>query len=138
MCLNSPPLTPPESSDKMTSKSAKLPLYEATTDVKDIFSEARDLFLGDLSDKERSLYSNCQSAEVLLSDLRSFAVFKHNHARWSQVFDRLKTFTDRLEPYFEIIGIFIQSNPEWTAIAWGAIRLILQVGFHQHGRWRST
>ena len=43
---------------------------------------------------------------------------------------KIKALSDKLEPYFEVIQIVIQSNPEWTAIAWGAFRLILQVWYH--------
>jgi hypothetical protein len=40
---------------------------------------------------------------------------------------RIKTFSSRLQPYFDILNIVVQSHPEWAAIAWGAIRLVLQV-----------
>ena len=32
-----------------------------------------------------------------------------------------------LQPYFKILNIVVQSHPEWSAIAWGAVRLVLQV-----------
>jgi hypothetical protein len=32
-----------------------------------------------------------------------------------------------LEPYFEVIGIAIQSHPEIPALVWSALRLILKV-----------
>jgi hypothetical protein len=40
---------------------------------------------------------------------------------------RVKTFNDALSPYFEVVSIAIQSHPEIAAIAWGTLRLVLQV-----------
>ena len=45
---------------------------------------------------------------------------------WRRVIGTLES---NLEPYFKIIGIFVSSNPEYAAIIWGGIRLVLQVGY---------
>lgn len=110
----------------MTPNPLEAALPELAIDAEQLFSEARDLFLESLSDGERSLYSKCPTSTALLEDLRTFAGFRQHHSRWSKPLAKLEIFANRLEPYFEIIGICIQSNPEWTAIAWGAIRLILK------------
>ena len=65
---------------------------------------------------------------MLLKHIEGFAVFKSNHPKISQTLEHIKTFSDRLEPYFEVGTIVLQTHPEWTAIAWGAFRLILKVG----------
>ena len=114
-------------SQSMASSTQGLGVPLPATDPQKLFSDARDSFLESLSEEERSLYSKCTSADDILQELRTFAAFKQNHRRWSKPFNQLKTFAERLEPYFEIVSICIQSNPQWTAIAWGAIRLTLQV-----------
>ncbi|KAJ3535001.1 hypothetical protein NM208_g7314 [Fusarium decemcellulare] len=40
---------------------------------------------------------------------------------------KIRTFSDKLSPYFKIIDIFCSTHPEWANIAWGALRLILQL-----------
>ncbi|KAI1125886.1 hypothetical protein F5Y10DRAFT_294264 [Nemania abortiva] len=100
---------------------------ELPTDPEVLFSKARDTFLASVSASERSLYAKCLSAGELLKQLESFAHFKKDRARWSKCFNRIKRFADHLEPYFEVVGIFVSSHPEWTAIAWGALRLVLQL-----------
>jgi hypothetical protein len=88
-----------------------------------VFNDAREQFLATLSDQERNQFSKCTSAAALLQDIERFG------ARFKQkgILSRIKSFTDHLQPYFEILGIVVQSNPEWAAIAWGAFRLVLQV-----------
>ena len=41
--------------------------------------------------------------------------------------ERLRRFSAAFEPYFDILNVFIQVKPEWLAIFWGPIRLMLQV-----------
>jgi hypothetical protein len=101
---------------------------EPPDDPDALFLKARDTFLASVSASERPLYERCSSSGELLKQLGSFAHFKNDdESRWSKCFDRIKRFTEHLEPYFEVIGLFVSSHPEWTAIAWGALRLILQI-----------
>jgi hypothetical protein len=32
-----------------------------------------------------------------------------------------------MEPYFEVINIFVSSHPEFAALVWGALRLVFVV-----------
>ena len=41
-----------------------------------------------------------------------------------KVIDR---FSKLWSPFFDIIGIFVSSHPEYAAFAWGAIRLVFLV-----------
>jgi hypothetical protein len=34
---------------------------------------------------------------------------------------------DTLGPYFEVVNIYVQSHPEYAALVWGTLRLILLV-----------
>lgn len=40
---------------------------------------------------------------------------------------RIERISTRLKPFFQVIEIFVSSNPEYAAIAWGSIRLIFMV-----------
>ena len=92
-----------------------------------VFLEAREKFLSSLSDPEHSLFRTCSSAEELFSDVAKFAKFRLKHREWAKPLDRLKELSDRLECYFKVVDTFVQSSPEYSALAWGAIRLVLQV-----------
>jgi hypothetical protein len=91
-----------------------------------VFREARDRFLNSLAEKDRSRFSEC-SVDQLLSDIEGFEKFAQNKRKWITPLKRIKDFSDKLQPYFEICSIVLQSHPEWSAIVWGAFRLILQV-----------
>lgn len=93
------------------------------------FDDAIQRFLDTLSEEERGRYSPCASTDDLLDGLKKLGVVaKQRSARRSTRFlAGVKAFNDRLQPYFEVTGIFIQSNPTYAAIVWGALRLVLQV-----------
>ena len=92
-----------------------------------VFQSARDSFLDTISQEERAQFSNCANVEMLMEDVGAFSEFKSDHRRASKFLERIKNFGDQIQPYFEVCGILLQAHPEWTAIAWGAFRLILKV-----------
>lgn len=77
------------------------------------FDDARDRLPASLSDKERLLFSPCASAADLLNELQKLSfISKRNQRRHgAEILARIKSFSDRLQPFFEVINIFIQSNP---------------------------
>jgi hypothetical protein len=54
-------------------------------------------------------------------------VVSKNRVRGRRFMARIKALSDALAPYFDVVGITVQSNPEYAALAWGGIRLVLQV-----------
>lgn len=56
-----------------------------------------------------------------------------NSHRTSRLLDACKKvdhFRKSMEPLFEVVNIFVSTHhPEWAGIAWGAIRLVFQVGY---------
>lgn len=40
---------------------------------------------------------------------------------------KINTLAVKLSPFFDVVSIFVQSHPEYSGIAWGAIRLVFQV-----------
>jgi hypothetical protein len=93
------------------------------------FDDARDQFLQSLSEKDRLRYSPCASADDLFDGLKKLDVLskQSQRKRGARFLSSIKLFNDRLQPYFEVVNIFIQSNPKYAAIVWGALRLVLQV-----------
>jgi hypothetical protein len=91
-----------------------------------LFEEVREKFLQTLPDRERSLFSKCASAKDLLAEARNWKTIK-NRFQGSYLMGNIKKFSDCLQPYFDAVGMIVSSNPEYAAIAWGVIRLALQV-----------
>ncbi|KAH8891250.1 hypothetical protein GQ53DRAFT_823881 [Thozetella sp. PMI_491] len=92
-----------------------------------VFEEAQNRFLASLSRTERQQYAPCLSSDDLLQVIGRLDVIARkgpSGKRWLSV---IKKFADGLEPYFKIIEIFISSNPEFAALFWGSLRLILKL-----------
>src|SRR5881394_1819484 len=94
-----------------------------------VFAEAREQFLSSITAQERSRFSQC-SADELLTGIEDTGKFAQEKRKWTVSFARIRDFSDKLKPYFEVCNIVLQSHPEWSAIAWGAFRLVLQVSLH--------
>ena len=92
-----------------------------------LFAQVRDTFLESLSNQERARFTNCSSPEDLVASVRNFSL-PFEKGKRNKIIQFVKSFTERLAPYFEVLGTIVQSHPDWAAIAWGAFRLILQVG----------
>lgn len=102
-------------------------LNSVNMDEATVFKNARDRFFQHLSSEERAAFTRINSPAELLLDFKRLQTFIKDDSRWMKVFSAVKNCSDQLQPYFDIVGIVIQSHPEWAAIAWGALRLVLQV-----------
>jgi len=98
----------------------------------DPFAQARDQFLHNLPDDAREVFAaGCSSASALRKEMQTLlANSSHFHQahRASKLLQRIQGLSDRLEPYFAIVSIVVSSNPEYAAIVWGALRLLLVLG----------
>ncbi|KAF2472857.1 uncharacterized protein BDR25DRAFT_258324 [Lindgomyces ingoldianus] len=95
----------------------------------DAFETAFQNFFNSLPEKEKRRYSPCSSADDLLQSIHKLSVLgkKWQKTRVNRAVNRVKAFSDRLQPFFACISIFIQSNPTYSAIVWGSVRLVLQL-----------
>lgn len=98
-----------------------------TRSADQLFIEAREGFFSSLSTIEISQFGNCSSVKEVLDGIRNLKHPIKDKRRIYQALDQIKAFGDNLEPYFKIIEIFCGSHPEWSNLALGALRLILQV-----------
>lgn len=96
-----------------------------------VFIEARDTFLASLQPRERTSFAKCSSAEQLIKEVQDNRSLSRNPSLLKRSISKMDSLNKALSPYFDAIGMFVQSNPEFTAIAWGAIRLALQVSNHE-------
>jgi len=93
-----------------------------------VFIEARDAFVASLQPSERQRFAACASAEHLILEIQSIEALSRKPSLLRRAISKIKALDEVLCPYFESIGLFVQSHPEFAAIAWGALRLALQVG----------
>jgi hypothetical protein len=93
-----------------------------------IFNKAKKGFLASLSSDEQAQFARCSTAKELLDYVQGMDVISKSKRRGMPLLKTIKGFSDRLCPYFKTIERFCSSNPEWSCIAWGALRLILQAG----------
>lgn len=93
----------------------------------DIFKEAYEEFLGSLSPNEQPIFKRCLSADDLVAEVKNLEVIEESRIRGRGFLARIEAFSDRLQPYFEVINIVIQSHPQCAALVWGALRLVLMV-----------
>lgn len=96
-----------------------------------LFGRVRDSFDDTLSEVERARFAswcNSQPPAELMNHIRSLPLHSGHDSKWSKALTKIHDFTNDLKPYFEIIGIVVSAHPEWAAIGWGALRLILDVG----------
>jgi hypothetical protein len=92
-----------------------------------IFEDVQTRFLASLPPRERKLFEHCSSPEQMVAETSKLGVIADDRIRGTRLIGKVKGFTEKIKPYFKIIDIIVQSNPEYAAIAWGAVRLVLQV-----------
>lgn len=97
-----------------------------------VFEDVQARFLRSLPPRERKLFEHCSSPEQMVAETGKLGVIADDRIRGTKLIGKIKSFTEKIKPYFEVIGIIIQSYPEYAAIAWGAFRLVLQVGSILH------
>ena len=91
------------------------------------FKQAHAEFLGQLSDEEKRQFLQIKTSKELLEGLEKLGQFPKSNKKWTKVCNSVKKCSDKLNPYFAVVSVTVQSHPEWAAIAWGAFRLVLLV-----------
>lgn len=92
------------------------------------FDEAYEQFLDSLPEKERVRYAPCATSQEFFSSLKNLQCLsgRRQKARSKKLIGIIEKFHNQLEPFFAVIGIYAQAN-QFACIAWGSLRLILQV-----------
>ncbi|SPO04744.1 uncharacterized protein DNG_07429 [Cephalotrichum gorgonifer] len=93
----------------------------------DIFQQAQADFLAALPAKERDRFTTTLSADVFLISVERLDIIANKGPSGKRWLGIIKKFSDGLEPFFKIVDIFVSSKPEFAAIFWGSLRLVLQL-----------
>jgi hypothetical protein len=72
------------------------------------------------------MFTGCRSADELIGYVGDLEILKKSRKSHA-LLRRIAAFSNNLGHYFDVIGILVQSHPEYAALAWGAFRLVLQV-----------
>ena len=80
-----------------------------------------------LGDDERAIVAKCASANTLLKTVREKLEGDYVEDRWMRICKRIKTVSENLKPFFDVVNIFVQTNSEYSALVWGTLRLIFLV-----------
>ncbi|KAF2107029.1 hypothetical protein BDV96DRAFT_654121 [Lophiotrema nucula] len=110
---------------------SSLPDNAGADTVLSVFDEAHKAFRAQLSSEELAEISSVSSIEELLQAVRALSENHFLHkSRYKTCARKITQFGQSFAPYFEVINIFVQTNPEYAGLVWGSIRLILKLGGH--------
>jgi len=99
-----------------------------TQDAETIFRETCSSFRQSLSHFEKGEFKEYQNAETMISELKCLAEAHPVHkTKLTALVRKLHSFSSKLEPYFEIVNIFVQVKPDVSAAVWGSLRMVFQV-----------
>ncbi|KAH7155898.1 hypothetical protein EDB81DRAFT_376066 [Dactylonectria macrodidyma] len=93
----------------------------------EIFEAAQDRFLGSLQPEDHRFYSPCASSTDFLDALKKLECVAKGSSRRAKNLRCLHSLTKHLQPFFNVVNIFIQSNPDVSALFWGSFRLVLHL-----------
>ncbi|KAI1123005.1 hypothetical protein F5Y10DRAFT_270507 [Nemania abortiva] len=103
------------------------PLGNPPQNANDIFQEVCRGFRDSLSDDHRGLFVEYESSTAMLEAIhRHMPAHSNSNILW-RCCRRIERLSERLNPFFKVVDIFVSSNPQYSAIAWGAIRLVFLV-----------
>jgi predicted O-linked N-acetylglucosamine transferase (SPINDLY family) len=83
-----------------------------------------------LTEDERKEFIEFADSETMLNSIRQeIASHPVHQSRLTMCCKKIASLADTLSPFFEIVEIFIQNNPRYVGLAWGAMRLVFHVSF---------
>ncbi|RPA80566.1 hypothetical protein BJ508DRAFT_128555 [Ascobolus immersus RN42] len=87
---------------------------------------ARDRLLAELSPQERGMFTDCETWEDVIKSIQlSPAYQKHSRSQLRRMLGPIERFSRGLAPFFDVISILVSARPEWAAVFWGSLRLVL-------------
>jgi hypothetical protein len=111
-------------------------LYRIASEV---FEDACELFRRSLSENQRRAFKSYPMASNMLDSIKRLVEDHPVHkSRLTKVFERIKSFASRLGPFLEIVNTFVQTNPQYSGLVWGAIQLVFMVRHQQISRHEPT
>jgi hypothetical protein len=80
------------------------------------------------------MFRTFDDPKLMVRELLAEVSTYQNSSKLARLCKRIDEFASAWSPFFDIVGIFIQSNPEFSALAWGAIRLVFLASTTCSGR----
>lgn len=119
---------PVESSCISKANEQQLLTCSRSLDAESIFRNTCSSFRQSLSEYDRGEFRRYENAESLISELQLLAESHPVHKSRLVAFVRkLHSFSRRLEPYFEIVNIYVQVKPDFAAAIWGSLRVLFKL-----------
>lgn len=97
-------------------------------DAASIFQSAVTSFREALSEEDKLHLAGIEDASDMMKDLIARCTKAKESSKLLVACKSIDRFAQRWQPFFDVVGIFVSSNPEWSALAWGALRLVFLVG----------
>ncbi|KAI0432500.1 hypothetical protein F5Y09DRAFT_329571 [Xylaria sp. FL1042] len=98
----------------------------------DLFSKCLQSFRASLSEQDKLIFEEFQTAEGMLESLQQH-LQATKHSRLDIYSRKIGAFTSTLTPYFDVIGTFVQVKPEVLGGLWGSVLLVLKLGSNYNG-----
>ncbi|KAH8682820.1 hypothetical protein BGZ60DRAFT_205870 [Tricladium varicosporioides] len=97
--------------------------------AEDVFAETASRFHSDLSEVDKCGFLVVETPESLIEALTTHidTLNTPHRSRLHDAISKVASFAGNFGPYFKIVEIIISSHPEYAAIAWGGVRLVLQL-----------
>lgn len=92
-----------------------------------LFNTVASNFRASLSLKQQKIFQPFQTPTLMVQEIKKDVETYQNKRKLGMLCRKIEKFSTAWAPFFEITGIFVQSNPEYAALAWGAVRLVFLV-----------
>ena len=93
-----------------------------------IFQSTARSFREALSEEDKLHLPGIEDASDMMKDLIARCTKAKESSKLLIACKSIDKFAQRWQSFFDVVGIFVSSNPEWSALAWGALRLVFLVG----------
>jgi hypothetical protein len=106
------------------------PVQDLCIDPSAVFEKAMAAFRDSVPADKKSQLVQCANSEALILNIETTAYSFKNKTKVSRLMaccNIIKRFAQAWEPFFEVTSILVSSNPEYAALAWGAIRFVFVV-----------
>ncbi|KAK1768102.1 hypothetical protein QBC33DRAFT_585007 [Phialemonium atrogriseum] len=100
----------------------------AVDEVSKIFNDAVGSFTATLPEAERKHFDEHRNAQSMISSIEAIASGHPIHRnRLAVVSRKFQLLADHLQPYFDVVEIFVQVKPEYMALIWGSMKMIFKL-----------
>lgn len=94
-----------------------------------IFTTACENFRSSLPEAQRRQFVEYPNAKSMLEAIRQQAEqHPSQKTALAKCCRAIAEISTKLGPYFDVIGIFVSSHPEFSGLVWGSLRLVFLVG----------